>query len=124
MQNKDVFEISSIILEDFKKITGNNYTPSLSEYLSLRQEAIREFEVVDFSLFVKNSSSDVTGIDYEKSATSTNKVDNGVSRTSINNPSNVNQNSDLYFDNQEHNKIKKEPSDFEILKSIKDPWNN
>lgn len=117
MQNNDIYKISKVILEDFQKIIGKNYQPTLSEFLEIRQEAIKEYNNVDFELDTQNRSFNVTKPNniefpnvYQKESTyQTNSFQNDKS-------SNDMQQNNI---NNQH-----QPTDFEILKSIKDPWNN
>lgn len=120
MQKNDIYKISKVILEDFQKIIGKNYQPTLSEFLEIRQEAIKEYNNVDFEPDTQKCSFNVTDTNNMSSQDSYPKESFPQQNLFQNNqhnvpPKNVQQNNI----NNQH-----QPTDFEILKSIKDPWNN
>lgn len=117
MQKNDIYKISKVILEDFQKIIGKNYQPTLSEFLEIRQEAIKEYNNVDFESDTRNRSFNVAkSNDMEPQNVYSKEPAYQASSFQNDSPQKDIQQNNI---NNQH-----QPTDFEILKSIKDPWNN
>lgn len=135
MHNDELTSLSGSIIEEYRKITKTNYNPTISEYLDIRSQAIKEYEFIepDFESNVeKNMDLGKSSFDIGNKAIN-NSTERNISQSYDNsfhqneNPNhsyseNI-QNNTNFTNNNSFETNDSNLSDFEMLKRIKDPWN-
>ena len=141
MQDFIINEATAKILEDYMELTGNMCSPSITDYLAIRETAVRELKSgilfstqvqsqksLDISKNVRKSNSFADGYQNQGGSTepqiattegeSTQKINAEKKNTSKVSASTVNPKNDVKVQKEE-----KPKSDFEILRALKDEWN-